>query len=283
MKLTLKIGKALLRLMHGESLPASSAKGVLIDQLVAENIVIRSGKHHKTLSLPDAEALETYLHNQLQIQNLSDYVFALGNEKTSRAEFAKISTDSKDSKERVFKGFLVNSYQSILAELNGEEFIVNPISGSFSFIYDWESFKIPRDVTVVGVENAENFRWIQQQKYLFDHLKPLFISRYPQSQSKDFIRWMQTIPNPYLHYGDFDLAGINIYCNEYKKHLGNRATFFMPPQIETDLKKWGNRERYVKQKQKFKRGEIDEPQLLQLIDLIKSERKGLDQEVYIKQ
>lgn len=282
MKLTIKIGKALLQLMHGESLPASSAKGALIDQLVAENIIIRSGKHQKTLSLLDAETLETYLYNQLQIQNLSEYVIALGDKKTSRAEFTKISTDSKNSKERVFKGFLINSYQPILAELNNEEFIVNPIPGSFNFIYDWENFKIPEDITVIGVENAENFRRIHQQKHLFNHLKPLFVSRYPQGQSKDFIRWMQVISNPYLHYGDFDLAGINIYSNEYKKHLGKKATFFIPPYIEMDLKKWGNRERFIKQKQKIKIEEIDEPRLLSLIDVIKRERKGLDQEVYIK-
>jgi len=35
----------------------------------------------------------------------------------------------------------------------------------------------------------------------------LFVSRYPQTQSKDLLNWLQSIPNPYLHFGDFDLTG----------------------------------------------------------------------------
>jgi len=281
MKLSLKIAKALMRLKNGEVLTGSSAKSKLIDELIAEKIILQKGKHHKTLQLYNEEFLDNYLSNQLQIFDLEEYILALENSNTSRSEFVKISSDSKKSKERVFKGFLVNSYIPIKARLNGNTFMINPVNGSFVFIYDFETFKIKENITVVGVENSENFRYIEKQSYLFKNIKPLFISRYPQNQNKDFIKWMKSIPNNYLHFGDFDLAGIGIYLNEYKKHLGKRAKFFIPYDINETIKK-GSQKRYDIQKLNFKTNEIEENELLKLVKLIHKEKKGLDQEYYIK-
>ena len=281
MKLTLKIAKVLIALKNGEIIPASAAKSKLINELIAEKIIWQKGKHHKSLQLLDKEALNNYLSNQLQINNLEKYVLALENPKTSRSDFVKISSDSKKSKKRVFKGFLVNTYVPIKAKLNGKNMIINPVDGSFVFIYDFETFKIDSDITIVGIENSENFRQIAKQSYLFKDIKPLFISRYPQNQNKDFIKWMKTIPNNYLHFGDFDIAGIGIYINEYKKHLGMKAKFFIPKDIEEILKK-GNRKRYDNQKVNFDLDSIKEKELLKLIAIIQKEKKGLDQEYYIK-
>ena len=281
MKLTLKIAKVLIKLKNGVTLPASSAVSKLIDELVTDKIIWKKGKYHKTLQLLNKNALDNYLSNQLQINNLEEYTFALENSNTKRSDFVKITSDSKNSKERVFKGFLVNSYIPIKAKLNNNEFIINPIKGSYVFIYDFESFEINKNITIVGVENSENFRRIDEQKYLFKDIKPLFISRYPQNQNKDFIKWMKSIPNSYLHYGDFDISGIGIYLNEYKKHLGNKARIFIPKDIEKTLKK-GNRGRYDKQKINFNIEEVEEVELLKLIEIIQKEKKGLDQEYYIK-
>ncbi len=282
MKVTLKIAKVLVRLINGESIPNSFAKGKLIDDLVSENIIYRKGKHKKALELISKIDLHTYLANQLQINDLNKYILALENENSTRAEFVKITTDSKKSKERAFKGFLVNSYTSIKAELNNEVIIINPIKGSFVFIHDYESFRIPKGITVIGVENAKNFSQIQGQKYLFKNINPLFVSRYPQNQNKDFIKWMSSIPNNYLHFGDFDIAGIGIYLNEYKKHLSEKATFFIPENIKRDLKNNGNRERFDNQKVNFKIDKIQESKILDLIEIIKLEKRGLDQEYYIQ-
>lgn len=282
MKLTQKIAKILARLINGESIPNHAAKSKLIDDLVSEHIIFRKGKHKKSLELLNEAELHTYLANQLQINDLNNYILALENENSTRAELVKITTDSKKSKERAFKGFLVNSYSSIKAELNNETIIINPDKGSFVFIYDYESFKVPEDITIVGVENAKNFSRIQEQKYLFKSINPLFISRYPQNQNKDFIKWMNSIPNNYLHFGDFDIAGIGIYLNEYKKHLSEKATFFIPENIKSALRKNGNRERYDKQKMNFKIDNVQESKILELIEVIQLEKKGLDQEYYIE-
>ena len=281
MKLTLRIAKVLIKLKKGEIIPSSSAKSKLINELIAEKIIWQKGRHHKTLQLLNDESLDNFLSNQLQINNLEEYILALENPIATRSDFVKIASDSKKSKERVFKGFLVNSYTPIKAKLNNKEFLINPISGSFVFIYDFESFEVEKDITIVGIENSENFRKIEKQIYLFKNIKPLFISRYPQNQNKDFIKWIKSIPNNYLHFGDFDTAGIGIYLNEYKKHLGEKAEFFIPIDINKSIKK-GSRERYDKQKMNFKTSEIQEGNLSKLIKLIQKEKKGLDQEYYIK-
>ena len=282
MNLTLKIAKVLVQLINGETIPDSSAKSKLIDDLVRENIIFRKGKHQKTIQLLDENSLHIYLKNQLQINDLNKYIEALENENSSRADFVKITSDSKKSKERAFKGFLVNCYNPIIAELNNKSITINPVEGSFIFIYDYETFKIPKNVTIIGVENAKNFSQIQEQQYLFEGLNPLFVSRYPQNQNKDLIKWLKSIPNNYLHFGDFDFAGIGIYLNEYKKHLSQKATFFIPENIKSALCENGNRERFNNQKLNFKIDTIQEVKILYLLEIINTEKKGLDQEYYIE-
>ena len=284
MNLSLKIAKIFLRLENGETIPASSAKNKLIDELVRENIILKSGKHKKILQLVSNEQLRVYLLNQLQINNLEAYISLLENNESSRADFVKITTNSKKSKQRVFKGFLVNSYSPINAILNNQTFVINPIDGSFVFIYDFENFIIDPYITIIGVENSENFRQIKKQKYLFKGINPLFISRYPQNQNKDFIKWMRSIPNKYIHYGDFDFAGIGIYLNEYKKHLNERASFFIPSKIETYIKsEYASRERYDNQKINFNVSNIEDIELQNLVRVIEKEKKGLDQEFFINE
>jgi len=281
MKLTLKIAKILVQLINGETIPDSTAKSKLIDELVSENILLRKGKHRKTLELLSENALHIYLANQLQINDLYNYISILENEHSSRADFVKVTTDSKNSKERAFKGFLVNSYLPIEAALNNQKFTINPTPGNFIFIHDFETFKVPETVTIVGVENAKNFSQIRKQQYLFEQINPLFVSRYPQNQNKDFINWMKSTPNNYLHFGDFDIAGIGIYLNEYKKHLAEKSSFFIPDNIGNKLRKNGNRKRFDEQKLNFKLEDIEEEDLLKLIELINKEKKGLDQEFFL--
>jgi len=234
------------------------------------------------LHLRDAEALKVFLANQLQINNLQRYISAKEDEESTRAEFVRLTTESKDSKERAFKGFLVNSYLPIKVKLNEQELIINPPTGSFVFISEYERFIIPESITIVGMENARNFSLIDKQRYLFKDIKPLFISRYPQNQNQDFIRWMQQIPNPYLHFGDFDLAGISIYLNEYKKHLDDKASFFIPDNIRDSIRNYGNRQRYNLQKLNFDKDKITETELIKLLNILHTEKKGLDQEYFIK-
>jgi hypothetical protein len=176
----------------------------------------------------------------------------------------------------------VNSYIPIKVTLNGKPITLNFAEGTFKFIYDFEKFIPEQKVTIVGIENPENFRFIEKQKHLFKDIQPLFVSRYPQNQSKDLVKWLQSIPNNYLHFGDFDFAGIGIYLNEFKKHLDEKALFFVPNNMEELIRLNGNRKLYNEQNINFKVERINEENLLKLIETIHKYRKGLEQELLIK-
>ncbi len=282
MKVPVHIAEKLLQLSQGESIPSSLAKHSLIDDLVLEGILIRNGRIKKTLRLQDNNALNNYLKSKCSISNLSLYIQTSSKDDITRSELVFVSSDSKLWRVRTFKGFLINCYSSIHATLGNKEITINPVEGTFQFIYDFEKFVPSADITIVGIENPENFRHIDKQKYLFSNIKPLFVSRYPQNQSKDLIKWVQSIPNNYLHFGDFDFAGIGIYLNEFKKHLTDKANFFVPKNIDELIKDYGNKKRYDEQKINFEVKSISEIKLLQLIEVIHKYKRSLDQEIFIK-
>src|SRR5690554_3867333 len=281
MKLPVHIAQKLQQLIDGEILSSSAIKHFIIEELVAERIIERTGRIQKKVHLVNASALNQYLQNKYGINDLEKYIEVAQKENVQRSELVEISSNSKLKNTRTFKGFLVNSYIPIKASLNEKKITLNFSEGIFQFIYDFENFIPENDLTIVGVENAENFRWIENQKHLFADIKPLFISRYPQNQSKDLIKWLQSIPNNYLHFGDFDFAGIGIYLNEYKKHLKSKATFFVPNDLEKLIRLNGNSKLYDKQKMSFKEEALTEEPLLKLIQIIHKYKKGLEQEIFI--
>lgn len=268
--------------MQGATLAESSARHSIVKDLIADGIIVCRGRIKKTLVITNTNAFDIYLKTKLSINDLELYIETAKQSNPTRSKLVAASSDSKQKVVRTFKGFLINSYLPFKACLNGHELLIDPTEGVFQFIYDYEQFVIPPHIVVVGIENPENFRQISQQKHLFAELKPLFISRYPQNQSKDLVKWLQSIPNSYLHFGDFDLAGIGIYMNEYKLHLADRASFFVPKNIETILAKYGNRDRYNNQTQNFNVEAIQEEKILTLLDIIHKHKKGLDQEILIE-
>lgn len=282
MKVPVHIAEKLLQLSQGESIPSSLAKHSVIENLVLEGIIERKGRIQKSLLVSDSKALHTYLQNKYSINDLQQYIQVSRKEEVTRTELVAATSDSKHTGVRSFKGFLLNCYFPIQATLDGKQITLNPVDGTFQFIYDYQKFTLSPDITIVGIENPSNFRHIDKQKYLFSDINPLFVSRYPQNQSKDLIKWLMSIPNNYLHFGDFDFAGIGIYLNEFKKHLADKASFFVTDNIDELLKEFGNKKRYDEQKINFDTKTISETKLLKLIDAIHKRRKGLDQEIFIK-
>lgn len=135
----------------------------------------------------------------------------------------------------------------------------------------------------------ENFIRIREQREFFDCClrenldrdgagRILFVSRYPQST--DLRSWLQTIPNRYVHFGDFDLAGINIFLTEFYNHLGPRASFLIPDDIDKRLAH-GSTTRYNSQNKKFQDLKVEDSRLQSLISLIHKYRRCYDQEGYI--
>jgi len=122
---------------------------------------------------------------------------------------------------------------------------------------------------------------MSRQKYLFPGIEPLFVCLYPRSN--DLIKWLQTVPNSYIHYGDFDFAGIGIFLNEHEKYLGPRARLFVPEKIDELVGKYGNRKPYNAQlHQAPDMSALKDPAIIRLISILHAHKKGLEQEILIQ-
>lgn len=283
MKIPISIAEKLILLGKGEKVPASKIRHSLINEMLDNGILKKQtqGRSKALIYCLEHQPMNDFLQNHYGISDLQNYIDTLNNTEITRSDLISVSSDSKQKAVRTFKGFLVSCYDSIQAQINTKAIVLNPTEGTFHFIYDFESFTIPNDITIVGIENPENFRYIEKQKSLFENIKPLFVSRYPQNQSKDLLKWLQVIPNNYLHFGDFDFAGIGIYLNEYKKHLDDKAHFLIPENVEYLLDNYGNRKLYDSQKINFELQSIQEENLRNLIALLHKYKKGLEQEILI--
>lgn len=287
MKITRSLIDKLLSLRAGKSLPSSALRGEWVEELLRDGVLIsRSQGSRRTLIASAPEKLELALRGiDERLGGLERMRRLLTQDaEISRYEQASETGNSKLVSVRSCPGFMVNSYEPIPCRLNGQEMEVLPFEGSLLFVASWQCFSIPKDVVVVGIENMENFRLIRQQRALFSVLSAngqlLFVSRYPQSL--DLRSWLQTIPNRYVHFGDFDLAGINIFLTEFRRYLGDRASFFIPSDIEQRLR-GGSVERYrehYKEKQ-YRNLASDIPEIQELIRLIHQYHREYDQEGYI--
>jgi hypothetical protein len=279
MKLSLSVSKKLRTLLKGEEIPYSQLKSPTVNTMLEDGIIDfkLKGRSRKTLFIPNTEQFLSYLKNQMGINNLNAYI-ELSENTSTRADSVRAASDAKISTTRTFKGFLVNSLHPVMATINDKQIDINPLEGSFVFISDYETFRIPKETTIVGIENGENFRFLQQQAYLFPDPNTLFVSRYPQSG--DLINWLKQLPNPYIHFGDYDFAGIRIFLNEFHKHLDKRAKLFIPDNLENLFAEFGNRKLYEKQLHLAHDNEMQS--IKEITSLMHKYKKSLEQEVFIE-
>ncbi len=284
MKITSSLIDRLIRLRNGESLPASQLRGEWVDELERDGVIVSIAHgSRRTIFAPQPDAFPQALSTiDERLADLDLMRHTLLADEASRSSQASTTGNSKLVTVRSCPGFPVNAYEPIPCTLNGREMTIAPEEGCFVFIADWQSFTIPKDVIVVGIENMENFRMIRRQRALFDRTigtgRLLFVSRYPQST--DLRSWLQSIPNRYVHFGDFDLAGIHIFLTEFHANLGERSSFFIPADIEQRLTN-GSMERYNAQYHKFRNLTTSLPNLQHLIDTINKHHRCYDQEGYI--
>ncbi len=288
MRLSKNLIDKLKHLYAGGSIAASALKGHWVDELLSERILFtETHGSRRSYRVRDKEAfmLALSLYNEA-LRDLGQARSLLDSDGSpERSLQAAMTGNSKIMRKGSCPGFPVNSYSPVVSILNGQPFTINPPEGSFIFISDWECFSIPRDVVVVGIENMENFRYIRRQRNLFSCCIPvpenqlLFVSRYPQSDSlRD---WLVSIPNRYIHFGDFDLEGIAIYQNSFAKFLPGRCEFLIPSDIGHRLAT-GSRLRYDQQYSTTRSVRSEDPRLQTLIDMINLIRRCVDQEAYIK-
>lgn len=279
--------ECLQKLVDGGEVAASRLRSDIADELLAEGyLTVKAHGCRRLYSAINPSALKNFLSTRFDELRDFDSAPLIISDRTTRARQAKVSGNSKVVAVRSCPGFPVNCYGPIECRLNGHEIVIAPTEGSFVFINDWQSFTIPSDVTVVGMENMENFIRIRNQRRLFSKYmdshgfgpRLLFVSRYPQSD--DLRSWLQIIPNRYVHFGDFDLEGIEIFLTSFHRYLGERASFLIPDDIGKRLAS-GSTLRYNMQYASTRNVSTDILELQRLIAMIHHYHRCFDQEGYI--
>lgn len=284
MQVPKSLAEAIRCLVAGESVAASRLRSDVAGALLDEGLLsVQAHGRRRTYRAIDAMALKAFVESRYEGFRQMDVADNFsGGDTLTRSAQAVATGNSKLVKVRSCPGFPVNAYEPIPCMLNGSAWTVHPPEGSFAFVTDWKTFVIPSDVVVVGVENMENFRMVHRQRALFESQvgsgRLLFVSRYPQSI--DLRSWLQGIPNRYVHFGDFDLAGIHIFLTEFEPFVGARASFLIPSDIDERLR-GGSMERFNSQFARFRHLRSDRPDLQALIELILRHHRCYDQEGYI--
>jgi hypothetical protein len=280
MKIPFALARVLKLLIQGERVPASQLRHPSIKQMLDDGVLLKQslGAAKALIAAANSKALAQYIQNHFGIIDLDAYILLESNANISRTDAVLASGDSKLRQVRTFRGFPVQTLSSIEAAINGQRIVVAPVEGTSWFIERYENFVPAPDVTIIGIENGENFQRIREYGTMFLPFNPLFVCRYPQSG--DLIQWLKSIYNNYLHFGDLDFAGIKIYLHEFHCHFPDRARFFIPDETESLLQLYGNRELYQRQRESLNNVILDN-ELLQLTALFHKYGKVLEQEVFI--
>lgn len=281
MNITIEQAKLLKELSEGKKVPLSRLKARIFQQLIQEQVLLRQKESHGwNIYTDQPQSLLNYLYNHYIRCTLDEYI-ERGQAAPSRSNNIRMSGDSKLKETELWQGFYFKVSEPIHAQWQGRPLTLLPYpEGIPVFMPQPETLSLPEDVTVVMIENSENFLKIETQLPLFQGLKCFFVSFYPREQHSYFIEWLQKQPNNYVHYGDFDFAGIHIYQSQYKKYVSGESRYLVPSGLLPLFRRYGKRALYNNQLSLQALIKADEPGISELLEIIKREHKGLEQEIF---
>lgn len=276
-RISQRFARSLFQLLKGEVLNASTfGSRQLLDKMVEDRVLSRAvkGRNRSKISCPNPAGFKNYLRLQFGIVDLAAYVDLLEQEFRDGEESLKATTSTKTLRTGSLKGFFIKAFGAGVAMMGSP--LERLPDGVDYFVSDFQSLEISTEALVVGVENPECFTKAARLQHLFVREELVFVLRY---HSNRLIRWLESIENPYLHFGDFDPAGVAIYCNEYLPNLGKeRCRFFVPENVEKLIQS-GDPTLFDRQAHLWPpKVQIDQHELLELITIITRFRKGCEQE-----
>ena len=253
----------------------------LLEEFIGCNCVYVSGKP-ALIYLNDAEALfgivKSNGYNVNCIEDL-DYFIEEKNEPKSRDEIADNYSHTKRVESKSFNGLMISVFDKLEVNYNDKKQYFYALDGSGLFLHYTSKLQLDDDVIVVGVENPQVLWYINNYKHLFENDKKylfLCISEYKTTYQ---YKWLESFSGEYIHFGDFDLAGINIYLNTIVPKLkkAKSHSFLIPDNIYEIIKKknymldYSNQTRYLNITSK------EDKNLQKLIEFIKSHKITIEQ------
>lgn len=182
-------------------------------------------------------------------------------------------------KRNLWKGFFLKSNRPVEVVYFGNKTVIDakhPL-----LVEDGNS------VIIDGVKNCvlwvvENYECFQNLSWLkafgLDGELSLVVCRWPLSARARSCYGMWPVKEK-RYFGDFDLAGVNIFQTEFAKDLGKEA-FFIPASLKEDIRK-GSMNLFDRQWKKFRNIKGLTKNLEYVIFIIMLEKKGLSQEFYL--
>ena len=286
MKYSAKTIRTLIRLRDGETVNQGEVSSEQLKELVRElsqRRALVSSRKGKSLIRYTASSQSQFMEACTQIDSaLSNLEAALSLAEggiSSRAEKVVLFGNSKqEGADRTVRGFTLLSNKDLDVSYCGKVFTISPLAGLH--VVNRNSLEIPADLVIIIVENTECFydlRWIPQVG--LDESKPyLILNRFPVSEEAKL--WLESIPNPCLHFGDFDLGGIKIYETEFKRRLGDRISFVLPEDIEKRIRYNGNPSLYSEQMKTLSSVSSPSGELTGLLALLHKLQSCYEQEGY---
>ena len=258
----------------------------LLEELIGCNCVYVSGKPQQ-IYLNDEEALFGVIKsNGYKVNSIEDLdYFIEEKEPKSRDEIADNYSHTKRVESKSFNGLMISVFDKLEVIYNEKKQYFYPLEGSGLFLHYSSKLQLDDDVIVVGVENPQVVWNIDKYKHLFNKKKRylfLCISEYKTTYQ---YAWLESFSGEYIHFGDFDLAGINIYLNTIVPKLkkAKSHSFLIPDNIYEIIKEknymvdYSNQTRYLNVTSK------EDKDLQKLIEFIKNNKITLEQEKLSKQ
>ena len=247
-----------------------------------------STKRGTILSATDRQAFLNFILEEYKVRNLEDLrVLAerIKDENLSRHEMTRLTTAGSKAFDRRVTSFIpINVLKPLEATYEDRRTTFHPTYDAPQHIVYPEKLIVEEDVILVGTENYETIARISDYRTFLGKLvekKLLFIQR-PLGK-RDYLKKLLVNNNcQYIHIGDLDWEGMRLYLKGYKSILGERASFFVPENVERFFRLTGIAS-LNDQQRPLQADELPEPGMKELATMIQKYRKGIEEEWFGKE
>jgi len=218
--------------------------------------------------------LKNHNYNIGSIEEIESYIVKIFDNTPSRDTIQDLHNDSKGTISKSMHGLYVSSLQKLDIKLDGNSISILPNDGLGYFFFHTQKIEVSKNTVIVGVENYQVVWFAKRYVKFFHNPNILFVVITPF-----MLKWIANLENEYIHFGDYDLAGVNIYLNKVLPRLkkSKKYSFSIPNNIEVLIEKHGNSKLHEKQKQ-YKNLLSDDVEVNRLVEVIRKFKKGFEQE-----